>query len=69
MLGNGVRIGMMKITIVVHQSTTHPDRTLVHKDGESCAGAIGIIMASTYVWLTATPIPIIGATTAGFVAY
>jgi len=61
---NGVRIGMMKITIVTHLPTTHQGQRLALI--ECRAGAVGLTIAITCVWLTATTIPMIGTAPTGF---
>ena len=64
MFGNSVRIGMMKITIVTHLPTTHQGQRLARI--ECRAGAVGLTIAITCVWLTATTIPMIGTAPTGF---
>ena len=54
MSGNGVKIGMMKTTIVTHLAKTHQDRILVHQDGEFCGVVLGATLARAYEWLAAT---------------
>ena len=63
--GNGVRIGMERTIIVVHQLRIRQGRT--QAPGGCCGVVIGSTLLATCGWLTATTtVRLVGTTTTGF---